>query len=126
MIDYGKDVKILWQDTKRIMGMPISFTHYAIIQKPGVWTKLVVQQGVLSTAVEEIHCYRIDDISYFQNLFGSFWGVGNITVFCNDASCNKVLLQNVKNPAKVRMLLNDIVEEERAKKNIRYVENPNK
>lgn len=125
MINFGKDVEIVWKDRKRICGLPISFTQYAIIRKPNKWTKLIIQEGMMQTKIEEIHCYRIDDISLFQNAFGLLYGVGNITVYCNDSSCKSVILKNVKNPEKVRMLINDIVEEERAKKHIQYHEAPN-
>ncbi len=117
-----KGVEVLWQDTKRIMGMPISFTKYAIIRKPGHWVKLVEETGVLSTNVEEVMLYRVDDLGVYQSVFGKMFGVGNVEVYCRDASCEVLVLKNIKKPHEVKTLLSDLVEEERRNKNIRYSE----
>lgn len=119
---FDDGVEILWQDKKRIMGMPISFTTYALVCKPGLYTKLVKVTGLLSTNIEEVHCYRVDDISCFQNLSDKMLGVGTINVYCKDASCDILKLEKIKNPIKIKQLINDKVEAERALKGIRYAE----
>lgn len=117
-----KDAKLLWRDRKRYFGLPISFTIYGVYEKEGVWTKLFVQTGLLTTRVEELHIYRIDDLSVKQTLFDKIFGVGTIKVYCQDASSNEVLIKCVKEPYKVRQLLNDLIEEARLKKKIVYGE----
>ncbi len=117
-----KGVEVLWQDTKRIMGMPISFTKYAIIRKPGHWVKLVEETGVLSTNVEEVMLYRVDDLGVYQSVFGKMFGVGNVEIYCRDASCDVLVLKNIKKPHEVKALLSDLVEEERRNRNVRYSE----
>ena len=75
-IDKGeKGTKLIWRDRKRYLGMPISFTIYGVYEKEDVWTKLFVQTGLLNTRVEEVHIYRIDDLSVKQSLFDK--------IFCN-------------------------------------------
>ena len=111
-----KDAKLLWKDKKRIFGMPISFTTYGIYEKENEWTKLFVQTGWLDTKVEELHIYRIDDISLNQTLGDKMYGVGSIKIYCQDASNNEVTLKCIKEPYKVRALLNDLIERERTKR----------
>lgn len=122
---FGDDVEILWQDKKRILGMPITFTSYALICKPGLYTKLVRVKGLLSTQIEEVHAYRIDDVSCNQTIGDRILGVGTIDVYCKDASCNVLKLEKIKNPLKIKQLINDKVETERALKGMRYAEMPN-
>ena len=117
---YGNDIEVIWSDRKRYFGLPISFTKYSIIKKEGKWIKLVREMGLLHTEVEEIQMYRIDDLNVFQSLSHKIFGVGNIEVYCNDATCNKLVITRVKNPMQVRNILNDLVEEDR--KNRRVVQ----
>ena len=119
---FDDGVEILWQDKKRIFGLPISFTTYALVCKPGLYTKLVKVSGLLTTRIEEVHCYRVDDISSYQSLTDKMFNVGNINVYCNDASCNILKLEKIKNPLKIKQLINDKVETERALKGMRYAE----
>ena len=122
IIKNEKDINVIWKDRKRYLGMPISFTRYAYIDKPGKWCKLFCEKGLLTTHVEEIHVYRIDDISVYQTFFDKIFGVGTVTVHCDDASCQELVLQKVKNPYKVRTMLNDAVEKNRGDKRVLYGE----
>lgn len=118
-----KNVNVVWKDTKHIFGLPISFTNYAIIEaKSGDWVKIVEETGVLSTNVEEVMAYRVDDIGVFQSVGAKMFGVGNVEIYCKDASVDILVLKNIKNPYKVKDMLTDIVERERKKRNIRYSE----
>ncbi|MBQ8749264.1 MAG: PH domain-containing protein [Clostridia bacterium] len=113
---------LIWKDRKRYFGLPISFTIYGVYDKPDNWTKLFVQTGLLHTKVEELHIYRIDDISVNQTLWDKIFGVGSIKVYCQDASANEVTIKCVKNPYKVRSMLNDLVEASRTNKRIVFGE----
>ena len=116
------NIKCLWKDRKRYFGLPISFTQYGIFEKEGVWTKLFVQVGLLDTKIEELHIYRIDDISVSQTLGNKIFGVGTIKIYCQDASGDEVLIKNVKEPYKVRAMINDLVESARTNKKIVFGE----
>lgn len=117
-----KGVEVVWKDTKRIMGLPISFTKYAILRKPGHWVKLVEESGVLSTNIEEVMLYRVDDLGVFQSLSNKMFGVGNVEVYCRDASCDVLVLKNIKKPHEVKAILSDLVEEERRNRKVAYSE----
>lgn len=117
-----KGVEVVWKDTKRIMGLPISFTKYAILRKKGQWVKIVEETGMLSTHVEEVMLYRVDDLGFFQSITNKIFGVGNVEVYCRDASCDVLTLKNIKKPQEVKALLTDLIEEERRNRNIHYSE----
>lgn len=115
-------VKQIWRDRKRYFGLPISFTIYGIYEKKDAWQKLFVQTGLLNTNVEELHIYRIDDLTVKQTLFDKIFKVGSIIVYCQDASNDHVVIKCVKEPYKVRAILNDMIEAARKNKNIVYGE----
>ena len=66
--------------------------------------------------------YRIDDISVSQTLGNKIFGVGTIKIYCQDASGDEVLIKNVKEPYKVRAMINDLVESARTNKKIVFGE----
>ncbi len=119
---YGEDCEIKWKDRRRYFGMPISFTRYAIVEKPGKWLKLFSHTGLLSTASEELYFYRVDDLSVYQSMFDKLFGVGTITVYGRDASDETMVLHKIKNPYQVRDMISSFVEQERRVKNVRYSE----
>lgn len=119
---YGNDVEVVWSDRKRWCGLPLSFTKYSIIRKEGYYIKLVREMGLLHREVEEVQMYRIDDTSVFRSMTNMIWGVGTIDVFCNDASCDKLKIERVKNPNQVRNIINDLIEEDRRNRNVRQSE----
>jgi len=121
-LKYDKDINIIWKDKKRYFGLPISFTRYAVAEKPGSWAKLLCETGLLSTHIEEIHLYRVDDISVFQGLFAKLFGVGTIVIHCDDSSCQEIFLKNIKDPYKIRALINDKIEAARKEKRVVYGE----
>ena len=120
--NYDKTAQLIWKDRKRFLGMPLSFTRYGFLKKEGEYAKLVNINGWLSSKTEEVNMYRIDDFSVDQSLFDKMFNVGTITVFCKDASCDKLILQKVKNPYKVREMLNKLVLEDRRRVGLRQSE----
>ncbi len=119
---YDTEAQVLWQDRKRWCGLPWSFTRYSIIKKDGQYAKLVNINGWLTSHTEEINVYRIDDFEIHQSIIDKMFGVGTITIYCNDASCDKLILKNIKEPFKVRQLLNKLVIEERQRVGVRQTE----
>ena len=119
---YDKDAEVVWKDRKRIMGMPISFTRYSIIRKVGEYAKLVNINGFMTSHSEEVNLYRVDDFTVTQSVSDKILGVGTIIVYCKDASCDKLILKNIKNPYRVRELLNKLVLEDRRRVGVGYSE----
>ena len=120
--DYDKSAKVLWSDRKRWCGLPWSFTRYGIIKREGEYSKLVNISGFLSSHSEEVNLYRVDDFEVKQTFADKMFGVGTIIVYCRDASCNELILRSVKDPYRVRELLNKLVLEDRQRVGIRHAE----
>lgn len=114
MTDLNNNTTIIWKDRPRKFGLPLSFTRYYIKNK-----RLYLSEGFFSSTENELLMYRILDISFKSSLFDKIFGVGTITLFTCDESHKQLILKKVKNPKKVRNLISQIVEEERAKINIR-------
>ena len=71
--------EILWADTKRILGMPISFTKYRVDEN-----RLYCKRGFLKVETDELLLYRIMDIRSSQTLGQRIFGVGTVVLFCTD------------------------------------------
>lgn len=119
---YDKEAEVLWQDRRRYCGLPCSFTRYSVIKKDGEYAKIVNIVGFLSSHSEEVNLYRVDDFEVHQSLVDKMFGVGTVTVYCKDATCDKLVLKNIKNPYRVRELLNKLVLEDRQRVGIRQTE----
>ncbi len=102
------ELKVLWKDRKRILGMPISFTRYIVDED-----HLTIRVGLLNTRVDDVLLYRILDVKMTQSFGQKMFGVGTLTVFTADKSQDQILLRNIKNPEKVRRYLGQLVEQER-------------
>lgn len=98
-------IEYLWKDRKRILGMPISFTKYAISED-----RLFCEKGLLKTSAEEILLYRIKDISLEMTLGQKLFGVGSIFLNTADSTSAKFEIKNVKKPREVKELLHQKVE----------------
>ena len=119
---YGKGTELIWNDRKRFMGMPLSFTRYYLIKKPGAWFKIFSDVGFTYSEIEEVNLYRIVDVSFHQSLFGKMFNTGTITLRTSDETQASLVLVNVKNPHQVRQMLAGYVEEERQKHHVNITE----
>ena len=102
-------IDTIWEDRKRILGMPISFTKYYLSED-----RLFVQTGLLSM--------KIEDISARVGLFQRIFGVGTIVVHSSDKSTPHIALVNVKEPLVVKELIHKHVEQMKVSRNIRVSE----
>ncbi len=118
---WGETSQVVWNDRKRILGMPITFTRYYLVVDPD-WTKVFVKTGLLFTREEEVNLYRIYDISLTQSLGEKIFGVGTIILYSKDESTPTLIIRHIKNPTYVRNLLADKIEEEKAKRGFRVAE----
>ena len=110
-------MEYLWKDRKRHLGLPLSFTRYALSED-----RLFLSVGFFSIKDEEILLYRIRDISTSRSLWQRIVGVGTITVVSSDKTAPTLLLKNVKNPLDVKELLHRQVEEVKIRRRIRVGE----
>ena len=119
--NWGETSQVTWKDRKRVLGMPITFTRYYLVEDPD-WTKVFVKTGLLFTREEEVNLYRIYDISLTQSLGEKIFGVGTIVLYSKDESTPTLVIRHIKNPTYVRNLLADKIEEEKVKRGFRVAE----
>ena len=76
-----KGRKFIWRDRKRFLGMPLSFTRYALSED-----RLFLSVGFFTVRDEEILLYRVRDISSRRSLGQRIFGVGTVVVSSSDKS----------------------------------------
>ena len=106
-----------WQDRKRFLGMPLSFTRYMLSED-----RLFLSKGLLSVRDDEILLYRVRDISTSRSLFQRLLGVGTVTVLSSDKTSPSLVLKNIKDPIAVKELLHQKVEDMKLRRQIRVSE----
>ncbi len=119
---YGEGAELIWNDRKRFMGMPLSFTRYRLVKKPGSWFKVFSDIGFMYSSIEEVNLYRIYDVSLHQSLAGKIFNTGTVTLFSNDERSPRFILRNIKDPFKVRDMFSNYVEEQRRLHNVHVTE----
>ncbi len=111
---------IIWRDKKRILGMPISFTRYALS-----YDRLYVTVGAINIRDDEVLLYRVRDISVRRSLWQRMANLGTVTVNTSDKSTPIVVLKNIKDPLIVKELIHENAEEMKIKRRIRLGETIN-
>ena len=107
------NIEYLWQDRRRRMGMPLSFTKYALSDD-----RLFLEQGLLNMNQEEVQLYRVRDISLSISLWQRFFGMGTITIQSNDKTHPTLEIKNILHPREVKELIHDQVESVRQERNV--------
>ena len=110
-------IEYLWKDRKRVLGMPLSFTRYAMSED-----RLFLSVGFLNVRDEEILLYRIRDIASSRSLWQRLFGVGTVTISSSDKSTSTLVLKNIKNPQDVKELIHHQVEEMKMRRRVRFSE----
>ena len=110
-------MEYIWKDRKRYLGMPISFTRYAISED-----RLFLSVGFFSIKDEEVLLYRIRDINTSRTLWQRIFGVGTVSVISADKTMPNLVLKNVKRPLEVKELLHRQVEEMKIRRRVRLGE----
>ena len=112
-----KGDQYIWKDRKRFLGMPLSFTRYAMSED-----RLFLSVGFLNVKDEEVLLYRIRDINTSRTLWQRLFGVGTITVVSSDKSMPSAILTNTKRPMEVKELLHRQVEDMKIRRRVRFGE----
>ncbi len=107
----------IWKDRKRFLGMPLSFTRYAMSED-----RLFLSIGFLSVSDDELLLYRVRDISVKRSLWQRIFGVGTVIVSSSDKSTPVITLQSIKSPMLVKELLHENVEDAKLKRRMRFSE----
>ena len=112
-----KGNEYFWKDRKRYLGLPLSFTRYALSHD-----RLFLSVGFFSVKDDDILLYRIRDISVKRTLWQRLFGVGTVTVQSSDKTHPTLELKSVKNPMQGKETLPDLVEEMKQKRRMRFGE----
>ena len=107
----------LWKDRRRYLGMPISFTRYAMTDD-----RFFLETGMLNIRTEEVLLYRVRDISLSRKLGQRIFGVGTIKLISSDKSLPELLIKNIKHPIEVKEMIHRQVEEMKIKRRMRFGE----
>ena len=107
----------LWHDRKRILGMPLSFTRYALSED-----RLFLKRGFLNVHQDEIVLYRVRDLRVSQMLWQRVFGVGTVTVISTDKSIPELALKNIRQPNEVKELIHEYVEKMKISRRMRVGE----
>lgn len=107
----------IWHDRKHHLGMPLSFTRYALSED-----RLFLSVGFLSVRDDELLLYRVRDISSRRTLWQRIFGVGTVTISSSDKTNPTLVLQNIKRPLEVKELIHKSVEENKLRRRVRIGE----
>ena len=109
--------RILWQDRRRRLGLPLSFTRYRLTEE-----RLFCETGFFNIREEEILLYRIRDLELKLTLWQRLFGVGSVFVHSSDKTQPHLELKNIRNPRDVKKRLSDQVEVCKDKRRMRSME----
>lgn len=107
----------IWHDRKRILGLPISFTIYALSED-----RLFLKRGVVNVKQDEIVLYRVRDLRVSVSLWQRLFGVGTVTVISTDKSIPELMLKNIRQPNEVKELIHEYVEKMKIARRMRVGE----
>ena len=110
-------IEYLWKDRKRHLGLPLSFTRYALSED-----RLFISEGFLNIKDDEVLLYRVRDIDTNRSLWQRIFGVGTVTVMSSDKTMPNLVLKNIKDPIFVKELIHQQVEETKIKRRVRFGE----
>lgn len=104
----------VWRARKRTwLGLPLSFTVYKLTEE-----KLMVESGFLNKKEEEVRLYRILDVTLRRPLGERIWGLGTIHCCAADKTTPEFDISRIRDSARVKELLSDLIEKERALKRV--------
>ncbi len=107
----------LWHDRKRILGLPLSFTRYALSED-----RLFLKRGFMNVRQDEVVLYRVRDLRVSQSLWQRIFGVGTVTVVSTDKSIPELVLKNIRQPNEVKELIHEYVEKMKIERRMRVGE----
>ena len=109
-----QDNEYLWQARKRnALGLPWTFTKYAFSED-----RLFITTGFLKTVENEVRLYRVMDLSHTRTLLQKIFGLGSIKITSAAKTLGTFELINIRDSAKVKEQLSQLVEECRDKKKV--------
>ncbi len=105
--------EIIWKDRKHWLWFPFSFTKYAVKKD-----RLYTETGFFTTRSNELLLYRIVDLSLTRTFLQKICATGTICIHSRVDKDQELHLVNIKNSARVKDLLSDLVEDARNRKQV--------
>lgn len=110
-------VSCIWQDRKRHLRLPLSFTRYSMTED-----RLYLKTGFLNLKEEEILLYRVQDITLKRSLIQRIFGVGTVCVKSSDISVPHLDLVNIIDAKATKDMISDLVEQAKDRRRMRTTE----
>ena len=111
------ELKILWNDRKRWLGLPLSFTKYKLSED-----RIFCETGFLNLHEEEILLYRVRDLELKMTLGQRLFGVGSVIIHSSDKTKPSLELKNIKRPRDVKEQVYQQVESCKESRRMRTME----
>lgn len=112
-----EEIKVLWKDHRRRLGLPLSFTRYHLSED-----RIFCEKGLLNLHEEEILLYRVRDLELKRSLGQRIFGVGSVMVHSSDKTMPILELKNIRNPKEVKELIYRQTEASKDAKRMRAME----
>ncbi|HVM09876.1 MAG TPA: PH domain-containing protein [Acidimicrobiales bacterium] len=113
----ANDPNVVWTGEKKSIGtsaVGIASVRYRITHD-----KVYVDSGVLGTTSEQVPLWAVNDVDVRQNMMQSGKNIGDVVLHLDQATYSglaELVLDNIEDPYGVRDLVNPLVSEARAKK----------
>ena len=107
----------LWQDRKRYLGLPLSFTRYRLSED-----RIFREKGFFNIHSEEVLLYRVRDLELRMSLWQRIFGVGTVCVHSSDKTEPHLELLSIKSPREVKELIYRQVEQTKEQRRMRTME----
>jgi hypothetical protein len=113
----ANDPNVVWMGEKKSAGtsaIGVSTVTYRVTRD-----RVYVDSGLLGTSSEQVPLYAVADIDVRQNIMQKGKNIGDVVLHLDQATHNglaELVLDNIDDPYGVRDLLNPVVSEARAKK----------
>ena len=111
------EITTLWQDRKRHLGLPLSFTRYRLSED-----RIFCVKGFLNIHEEEVLLYRVRDLELRLSLGQRIFGVGSVIVHSSDKTMPTLELRNIRTPREVKEMIFRQVEDCKAQRRMRTME----
>ena len=111
------ELKILWSDRKRHLGLPLSFTKYKLSED-----RIFCETGFLNLHEEEILLYRVRDLELKLSLGQRLVGVGTVVIHSSDKTNAHLELKNIKGARAVKEQIYQQVEACKESRRMRTME----
>ncbi|MDE7260779.1 MAG: PH domain-containing protein [Oscillospiraceae bacterium] len=112
-----EEIKTLWKDRRRRLGLPLSFTKYSLSED-----RIFCEKGLLNLHEEEILLYRVRDLELKRSIGQRIFGVGSVLVHSSDKTMPILELKNIRSPKEVKELLYRQVEASKDSRRMRTME----